>query len=165
MKIKLSLILFIGFVLFRGSAIANNYNTLLPKNIKLIGTLKDAKGNELGKVYIGDFEYIEFFKADIFRKLIIKSTKNGITNTLYSVNNCLFTNPKGTDITISEKKFNGYKIEFLQNDSIQLFAIGDKKTGAGASDPITIQWNYKKSCLKFINRHIKTIQYYSQYRC
>ena len=144
MKIKLSLILFIGFVLFRGLAIANNYNTLLPKNLKLIGILKDAKGNELGKVYIEDFEYIEYFKADIFKKLVIKSTKNGIANTLYTINNCLFTNTNGTDITISEKKFNGYKIELLHNDSFQLFAIGDKKTGAGASDPITIQWNYKK---------------------
>jgi hypothetical protein len=143
MKIKLYLTLFIGLVMLQGSAIENN-NIGDIKSIKFIGVLKDAKGDELGKIYIEDFTYIKFFKADIFKKLFIKTTKNGVTKTLYTIDNCVFRNPKGIDITCSNKNFNGYKIEFIKNDSIQLFAIGNKQTGAGASDPALIEWNCKK---------------------
>jgi hypothetical protein len=105
-------------------------------NIKFIHTLKDKKGNLLGKVYIEDF------KNDVFRKLLITKEKNGKTDTLYFINDCLFTNPKGVDIKFDEKTFNGYKMEYLKDDAIQLFGIG--KGSAGASDPATIVWNYDK---------------------
>jgi hypothetical protein len=105
-------------------------------NIKFIHTLKDKKGHLLGKVYIEDF------KNDVFRKLLITKKEKGKTDTLYFINDCLFTNPKGVDIQFDKKAFNGYKIEYLKNDTIQLFGIG--KGSAGASDPATIVWNYNK---------------------
>ncbi len=105
-------------------------------NIKLIHTLKDKKGNLLGKVYI------ENFKNDVFRKLLITKEANGKMDTLYFINDGLFTNPKGVDIHFAKETFNGYKIEYLKDDAIQLFGIG--KGSLGASDPLTIVWNYRK---------------------
>lgn len=143
MKVKISLTVIIGLILISSLAIAKN-NVLVQEKPKLIGTLKDIKGHELGKVYIEDFEHLAFDKADIFKRLYIKSTKNGITKTIYTIKNCVFSNPKGTDITIAEKGFSGYAIEFIHNDSIQLHSIGNEKMNIGPSDPIIIQWNYKK---------------------
>ena len=105
-------------------------------NIKFIHTLKDKKGNLLGKIYIEDF------KNDVFRKLLITKEEKGKTDTLYFINNNLFRNQKGIDIKFSKKTFNGYKIEYLKDDNIQLFGIG--KGSVGASDPVTITWNYNK---------------------
>jgi hypothetical protein len=105
-------------------------------NRRLVHILKDAKGNPLGDVYIEDF------KSDVFNKLLITKQKGGKIDTLYFINNYLFTNPKGTDITFSKENFNGYKIEFFKGDSFQLFGIG--KNGNETSDPATIVWNYQK---------------------
>jgi len=105
-------------------------------NIKFIHTLKDKKGNLLGRVYIEDF------KKNVFRKLLITKISRGKTDTLYFINNCIFRNPKGVDISVYEKTFAGYKIELLNDDSIQLFSVG--KGSTGASDPAVIAWNYKK---------------------
>ena len=85
---------------------------------------------------------MEDFKNDVFRKLLITKQKNKKTDTLYFINDCLFINPKGIDITVDKKTFNGYKIEYLKDDAIQLFGIGDGITGA--SDPAIIVWNYDK---------------------
>jgi hypothetical protein len=109
----------------------NQHQTL--NNKKLIHSLKDKKGNLLGMVYIEDF------KNNVFKKLLITKGKK---DTLYFINDYLFTNPKGIDIQFDKETFNGYKIESLKNDAIQLFGIG--KGSAGASDPVTIVWNYNK---------------------
>ncbi len=67
---------------------------------------------------------------------------------MYFINNCSFINPKGVDISVSEENFNGYKIEFFKESSFQLFSVGSKSSGA--SDPITIEWNYKKKIFQVI---------------
>jgi hypothetical protein len=103
---------------------------------KLVHILKDKKGNELGKVYI------EYFKNDIFKKLVIVKAIKGKMDTLYSINNWVFRNPKGIDIKFAKENFNGYKIDYLKDDSIQLYGIGNGITGA--SDPATIVWSYQK---------------------
>jgi hypothetical protein len=102
----------------------------------LVHILKDKKGNELGKVYI------DYFKNDIFKKLFILKANHGKMDTMYSINNWVFRNPKGIDIKFANENFNGYKIEYLKDDAIQLYGIGNGKTGA--SDPATIVWNYQK---------------------
>jgi hypothetical protein len=102
---------------------------------KLVHILKDKKGNELGKVYV------EYFKNDIFKKLVIVKATKGRTDTLYSINDWVFRNPKGIDIKFAVENFNGYKMEYLKDDSIQLFGVGNGITGA--SDPATIVWNYQ----------------------
>jgi hypothetical protein len=135
MKIKLSLLLTAFIALSFSFRYAGNQNKSL-YNIKLIHTLKDKKGNLLGKVYIEDF------KNDVFNKLLITKERKGRTDTLYFINNYLFKNSKGVDIEYDKRNFNGYKIEHLNDDSIQLFGIG--KGSTGASDPAIIAWNYKK---------------------
>ena len=135
-KIKFALITFVGSLLSR-DFVAANENVKAQLNTKFITVLKDKKGVELGKVYVEDF------KNDIFKKLLITKINHGKIDTLYFINNWLFTNPKGTDITFSKQNFNGYKIEHIKNDSIQIFGIGGKSTGA--SDPVIIEWNYRKS--------------------
>jgi hypothetical protein len=135
MKIRLKLLL-IAFTALSFSFKHTENQNKSRYNIKFIHTLKDKKGNLLGKVYIEDF------KNDVFKKLLITKEKNGKTDTLYFINDFLFTNPKGVEIQIDKKDFNGYKIEYLKDDSIQLFAIG--KGSTGASDPVIIVWNYSK---------------------
>ena len=131
MTTRLAVIFGTAITILLGSAKAS-----LPVNIKQIGILKDKKGNELGKIYIEDF------KNEVFKKLLITKQKNGKTDTLYFINNCVFKNPKGVDLTFDEKTFNGYKIEWIKSDKVQLFGIG--KGTSGASDPAIIAWNYKK---------------------
>ena len=123
---------------FKHSENQNNFQ----HNIKFIHTLKDKKGNILGKVYIEDF------KNDVFNKLLITKERRGKTDTLYFINNYLFTNPKGVDIRFDQKTFNGYKIEHLKDDEIQLFGVG--RGSAGASDPAIIVWNYTKKIFEVI---------------
>lgn len=135
MKLKSVLVLVISPIIlmsFRSDKMLNEIH----KNKKIIHLLKDKKGDLLGKVYIEDFT------KDIFRKLLITKERKGKTDTLYFINECLFKNPKGTDIKFDKETFNGYKIELLNNDNIQLFGVG--KGSVGASDPVTIVWNYKR---------------------
>lgn len=134
MKLKSVLVLIISPILM--SFMSDKGLNEIHKNKKLIHLLKDRKGNLLGKVYIEDFD------KDIFRKLLITKERNRKTDTLYFINECLFKNPKGTDMKFDKETFNGYKIELLNNDTIQLFGVG--KGSAGASDPLTIVWNYKR---------------------
>jgi len=96
----------------------------------------------LGRVYMEDF------KGDVFRKLLITKEKNGKPDTLYFINNCMFRNPKGVDIQYNKKTFNGYKIEYLKDDSIQLFGLG--KGSSGPSDPAIIAWNYDKKIFEVL---------------
>ena len=103
---------------------------------KLVHILKDKKGNELGKVYI------TYFKNNIFKKLVIVKANKGKMDTLYSINNWAFRNPKGIDVTFAKQNFHGYRIEYLKDDSIQLYGIGNGITGP--SDPADIVWNYQK---------------------
>ncbi len=105
-------------------------------NKKYIHTLKDKKGNFLGKVYIEDF------KNDVFKRLLITKQEKERLDTLYFISDCFFMNPKGIDLEFDKKTFNGYKIERLKDDTIQLFGIG--KGSSGASDPAVIVWNDKK---------------------
>jgi len=142
MKIKptLSLIIFLIFL----SSFTNSYNTNRSnkntkqpsENIKLVHILKDKKGNKLGDVYIEDF------KNDIFKKLLITIVKAGKIDTLYFINECQFINPKGINMKYPKENFNGYKIDSFIDDSIQLFGLG--KNSVGASDPIVIKWNILK---------------------
>jgi len=134
-KIRLTLFLTAFIALSFSFKHAKGQNKL-PYNIKFIHTLKDKKGNLLGKVYMEDF------KGDVFRKLLITKEKNGETDTLYFINDCVFTKPKGVDIQFGKETFNGYKIDYLKDVAIQLFGIG--KGTSGASDPATIVWNYDK---------------------
>ena len=130
MKTRLMLLLILVTTFSFGFKIGDTHN------IKFIHALKDKKGHLLGNVYIEDF------KNDVFRKLLITQERMGKIDTLYFINECLFTNPKGVDIQFSKKNFNGYKIEYLKDDSIQLFGVG--KGPNGASDPAIIVWNYDK---------------------
>lgn len=141
MKIKLTIIL-IAFTTLSFRFKHKENQTKSQYNIKLIHTLKDKKGNLLGLVYIEDF------KNDVFRKLLITKEKKGKTDTLYFINDCVFTNPKGVDIRFGTETFDGYKIEYLKDDAIQLFGIG--KGSVGASDPATIVWNYNKKIFEVL---------------
>ncbi|GAA4336410.1 hypothetical protein GCM10023149_45130 [Mucilaginibacter gynuensis] len=136
MRIRLILTLTISITMLLGLAKATTTEKPIPRNIKLIAVLKDKKGNELGKVYIEDF------KKDVFKKLLITKRRNGKTDTLYFIDNYVFKNSKGVDITFDAKTFNGYKIEWIKDDALQLFGIG--KGANGASDPVIIAWRYKK---------------------
>ena len=128
-------------LLFLEITSANNFKSIIyiqvsQKNKKLIYVLKDKKGYLLGNVYIEDF------KNEIFKKLLILKEIKGKKDTLYFIDQYVFKNPKGIDITFDKKTFNGYKIEFLKGDSFQLFGVG--KGNSCASDPATIIWNYKQ---------------------
>ncbi|NHA04301.1 hypothetical protein G7092_10865 [Mucilaginibacter sp. HC2] len=141
MKIRLALVLMV-FALSSFSFNHTNNQTKSGYNIKFIHTLKDKKGNLLGKLYVEDF------KNDVFRKLLITKTEKGKTDTLYFINDWVFTNPRGIDIQFDKKNFHGYKIEHLTNDFIQLFSIG--KSSAEASDPVIIEWNYHKKIFEVL---------------
>ena len=108
----------------------------------MVHTLKDKKGTKLGDVYIEDF------KNDVFKKLLITITKAGEIDTLYFINECQFINPKGVNMNYPKENFNGYKIDSYTDDSIQLFGLG--KNSVGASDPIIIKWNSKKKLFKIL---------------
>jgi len=141
MRIKPTLYLITFFLLLSGFTYSSNNelnkNTFRPsKNIKLVYTLKDKKGNKLGDVYIEDF------KDDVFKKLLITIAKAGKIDTLYFINECQFINLKGVNMKYPKENFSGYKIDSFTNDSIQLFGLG--KNSVGASDPIVIKWNIKK---------------------
>lgn len=138
-KTRTSVLFIVLMALLYSSNYAQSQNKSL-HNIKFIHALKDKKGNLLGKVYIEDF------KNDVFRKLLITKERDGKTDTLYFINGCLFTNQKGVDIQFDKKTFNGYKIEYLKNDAIQLFGIG--KGSSGASDPAIIAWDYEEKIFK-----------------
>jgi len=109
-------------------------------NTKFLRALKDKKGNLLGNVYIQDFN------NDIFNKLLITKQEEGKTDTLYFINNYLFMNPQGQNITSSQREFNGYKIESFKSDSFDMFGIGKH----GASDGATIEWNYKTKLFEVV---------------
>jgi hypothetical protein len=146
MKGKITLMLGIGMLMLLDLADATNTirPVIKPKlataNIKFVHVLKDKKGNLLGNVYIEDF------KNDVFNNLLITKIKSKKTDTLYFINKWLFINPKGVDLDYPKENFNGFKIELLKDDSIQLFGLG--RNSSGASDPITIAWDYKKKLFK-----------------
>jgi hypothetical protein len=141
MKIKQTILPIIFTALLFGFNYTKGQNKV-SYNIKVIHVLKDKKGNLLGNVYIEDF------KNDVFRKLLITKQKKGKIDTLYFINNWKFSNPNGVDITFSKEDFNGYKIEYLKDDSIQLFGIG--KGIHRPSDPAIITWNYDKKIFEVL---------------
>jgi hypothetical protein len=142
MRIKstLSLITFLlflsGFTYLTDNEHSNKNTNTHSYNIRLVHILKAKKGNKLGDVYIEDF------KNDIFKRLLITIVKAGKIDTLYFINECQFINPKGVNMQYPKENFNGYKIDSFTDDSIQLFGLG--KNSVGASDPIVIKWNIKK---------------------
>ena len=106
---------------------------------KMIYTLKDKQGAELGKIYVKEI------KPGIFRHLrVIKEAKQ--TDTLYYVDDFKLRNPKGMDIEAGKsKEFWGCKL-VADGDRFTITMI-DRK-GHVMSDDLDIIWDKKSKVYK-----------------
>ncbi|OCX53627.1 hypothetical protein BEL04_04855 [Mucilaginibacter sp. PPCGB 2223] len=144
MKFYIGVLLVLTLVLIGvipSKAQKNHFN-----NSKLVHILKDDRGNILGKVYISDYHDEGPYRTDIFYKLTIVKQDRGKIDTLYFINNTVWRNTKGFDMSAAKENFFGYKIEMMKNDSFSLFI--PSRNGIGASDPAIIVWDYKKKIFR-----------------
>ena len=102
--------------------------------------LNDSLTLFLGKNNVVLGELITEPRGDsVFTKLLI--VKN--SDTLYKVENSIFSNKSGTDFQVLKKGFFGYKIVLKKNTYIVLSYLTNG--GRNVSDDITIGWNALKN--------------------
>lgn len=84
----------------------------------------------------------------VFSSLYILSADPNIRDTLYKIENNIFTNTLGSDITIREDSFYGYRFEKWTKDMFVIYAFHDQ--GKSISDPIRIKWYGDENTFKVI---------------
>ena len=96
--------------------------------------LDNKDGNRIGELYL---RYTN--EERVFDALIISSPGDR-NDTLYYVNETKLYGKLGLESKVSEEDFMGYKIILEKSDYI-VFVMVDE-FGRGASDDLTIEWNY-----------------------
>ncbi len=97
----------------------------------IMHSFKDKKGNAIGIMYAS------MIKENIFTSLIIVGAEK--TDTLYTIQQNIFSNKKGVDFKVNNNHFYGYKLELKKDDYFVTTYLQNE--GRNVSDPITIEWN------------------------
>lgn len=113
------------------------------ENYTLLHTFYAKDGKLLGNAYVN---YTD--NREIFTSLLITKEKDGKQDTLYFIDSTRLNSKKGIDTEVVKKDFHGYKAVLKKEDYIVLVLVNEH--GEGASDNLTIEWNYKEGLFELM---------------
>ena len=115
----------------------------IQENYTLLHTFHAKDGKVLGSAYV---KYID--NREIFTSLLNTKEEKGKQDTLYFIDSTRLNSKKGIDTEVVKEDFHGYKTVLKKGDYIVLVLVNEY--GEGASDNLTIEWNYEEDLFELM---------------